>query len=250
MGRTKQVKLAGGPADDVPLCSFPENARAILREQFSPTWCVLHRAPPQESAGPGGPLCGDAPQSVPCVVVESRCRDPRDPLQIPPRCDAPKSRALLDHCGKLESCPSLRPLCPSVASLASSPAAIATDLVLIGHPSTDAEAHRRIEPTWRLRQPRTRNDERTFRIEVPRKRCPEHARQEFTPVQWSDHKPTLPDTPPRPAYACRSMPAVHGVHNVPCLNIPFCKVLKTGCRENQRPVNPDAEHTIMVCKQR
>ena len=44
------------------------------------------------------------------------------------------------------------------------------------------------------------------------------------------------------------MSTVHGVHDIRRLNIPFCQVLETGRRENQRPVNPGARHTEMVYK--
>ena len=84
-------------------------------------------------------------------------------------------------------------------------------------------------------------------MKIPRQRCSEHACYELTAIQWSHHEPTLPDAPPRPAYACRSMPAVHGIHDVHCLDVPLCQVLKTGRREHERPVNPGAKHTRMVC---
>jgi hypothetical protein len=105
------------------------------------------------------------------------------------------------------------------------------------------EAHGGIEPARRLWQRRTRHHERTFRVEVPRKRCPEHARQQFIAFQWSDGESALPGTPTRPAHTCRSVSPVHSVNDIRRRYIPFCQMLETGRRENQRPVNPGARHT-------
>jgi hypothetical protein len=90
-------------------------------------------------------------------------------------------------------------------------------------------------------------NEGTHRLEVPRKRCPKDAREQFTALQRSHHEPALPVTAASPPYACRPMLAVYGVYDIRRLDLPFSQVLETGRREHQRPVNPGARHTGMVC---
>ena len=110
--------------------------------------------------------------------------------------------------------PSVLPGCPSATSLAPLPSAIAPHLVGIGHPCTDAQAHRGIELSWRFGQSCGRHDERTFRLEVPRQRGAEDTGQQLTTLEWRDDKPTLTSTCARSAYTRRSMPAIHCVHDV------------------------------------
>ena len=90
-------------------------------------------------------------------------------------------------------------------------------------------------------------DERPLRVQVPRPRCPKHARQEFAAVQRRDHEPAFPSAATSAAYPCRAVPAIHRACNIRCLDIALCQVLQTGRREDQRPVGAGTSHTTMVC---
>jgi hypothetical protein len=155
-------------------------------------WCCLRRASLRESGGLQGPPCEGVTRSVPCAEDGSRRRDPPSPLRTPPGCDAPRRHALLGRFGKLESYPCLQQPSPPAPSLASSPPAIALCLVLVGHPSPDAAAHRGIELVRRLWASCTRDDECPFRVQIPRPRCPKHAGQEFAALQRRDQETSAP----------------------------------------------------------
>jgi len=140
---------ADAVADDALTGLCFANARATLRGRIAPASCVLRHLPRQGSAAPPSPSCRDVRRSVPFAAGEWRRRDPRDPPQIPPRCDAPRTVALPRHCGNAASFLSL--LLSSSSTLLSAPPAITSYLVLVRNPRAHAQPHRGVELRRRLR---------------------------------------------------------------------------------------------------
>src|SRR5437667_4185557 len=134
---------ADGAADDALADLCLANGPAALRERIAPASCALRHLPRQGSAAPPSPSYRDVPRSVPCAAGEWRCRDPRDPPQIPPRCDAPRTVALRRHCGNAE--PSLSVSLSSSSTLLPAPSAITSYLVLVRDPRAHTQPHRGIE---------------------------------------------------------------------------------------------------------
>src|SRR5207249_10373576 len=174
----------------------------------------------RETGEPPGRPCRDEPRSVPCARDESPHRDPRDFLRTPPRCDAPRTHARPRPCGTVESFPFVLPS-PLPPSLALPPPSIATHLVRISHPSADAQPHRRIERSRRLRQSLGRHDKCTFRLEIPRKGDAKDAGQQLAVFKRRDHKPALKSSFAGSTHPRRTMPAVDCIHDVGSLYVSF-----------------------------